>query len=114
MGAAFELPLWQNIRPQESKTLALEKSMRRQQILRVSAANYFKANADNALILVIGNEGRGISAEIKALADDVVTIPMAADGESLNAAIAEAFSSMKELVLGRKGVNFNAHGFVKK
>jgi len=44
---------------------------------------------DNAVI-VTGNEGRGISGEILELCRDIVTIPMSAGCESLNAAAAAA------------------------
>ena len=40
--------------------------------------------------LVLGNEGAGVSAPIRAAADRVVAIPMRGKVESLNAAIAGA------------------------
>ena len=40
--------------------------------------------------VILGNEGSGVSAEIRAVADRVVAIPMTGDVESLNAAIAGA------------------------
>jgi len=43
-----------------------------------------------ALLLLLGNEGAGLSPELIALADDAVTIPMAADVDSLNVAAASA------------------------
>ncbi|MBQ6946522.1 MAG: RNA methyltransferase [Clostridia bacterium] len=41
-------------------------------------------------VIVIGNEGNGVSADILALADQTVLIPMAGQNESLNAAAAAA------------------------
>jgi TrmH family RNA methyltransferase len=38
--------------------------------------------------LVIGNESRGVSAEVTALATDIIRIPMFGKAESLNAAVA--------------------------
>ena len=39
---------------------------------------------------MIGNEGRGVSAELAALADERITLPMEGSVESLNAAVAAA------------------------
>ena len=41
-------------------------------------------------IIVIGSEGRGISESITSICDEMITIPMAAECESLNAAVAAA------------------------
>ena len=38
--------------------------------------------------LVIGNESRGVSGDAKALATDIICIPMYGRAESLNAAVA--------------------------
>ncbi len=45
---------------------------------------------DGKCVIVIGNEGNGVSDEILALADESVLIPMAGKNESLNAAAAAA------------------------
>lgn len=52
--------------------------------------NVFQANLPGAGLLVIGNEGRGISAEVEALLTHRLTIPRHPRGgaESLNAAVA--------------------------
>ena len=39
-------------------------------------------------IIVLGNEGQGISAELLALCDEVITIPLSPDSESINVAAA--------------------------
>ena len=50
-------------------------------------------NPDNlGAVLVIGNEGSGVSDETLLLCTDRVTIPMAGKAESLNAAAAAAIS----------------------
>jgi TrmH family RNA methyltransferase len=46
-----------------------------------------EANLDGAII-VLGNEGQGVSGELLALCDDVVTIPLSPGCESLNVAVA--------------------------
>jgi TrmH family RNA methyltransferase len=48
------------------------------------------ANLRGRVAIAIGSEGRGLSDELRAAADQRVTIPMAAGSESLNAAAAAA------------------------
>lgn len=55
----------------------------------MSGKNY-KEFEWNKHILVIGNEGSGVSDEIRNLMDDKVTIPRRGEAESLNAAISTA------------------------
>ena len=49
--------------------------------------NVFSLKPVNKFCLVIGNEGRGVSARLKERADITVSIPMQNDMESLNAAV---------------------------
>lgn len=49
-----------------------------------------KWNTAGKLALVIGNEGKGISANIKKQVDEMITIPMAGHVQSLNASVAAA------------------------
>ncbi len=49
--------------------------------------NIFDYNPPTSFGLAIGNEGNGVSGQIKALATKTITIPMQNDLESLNAAI---------------------------
>lgn len=51
---------------------------------------YFNQDLKHEIALVIGNEGNGVSEEIKKLADIKVTIPMQGEIESLNAAVSAA------------------------
>ena len=44
--------------------------------------------ATDALVLVVGSEGRGLSRLVRQTCDVVVSIPMAAGTESLNAGVA--------------------------
>jgi RNA methyltransferase, TrmH family len=52
-----------------------------------SGSNAIYRMESNA-VLIIGNEGNGISPEIRSICDDIVTIPKYGNAESLNAAIA--------------------------
>jgi tRNA G18 (ribose-2'-O)-methylase SpoU len=49
--------------------------------------DYATADLSGDLALVLGNEASGLPAEVVALLDDRVTIPMAAGTESLNVAM---------------------------
>ena len=49
--------------------------------------NVFESKIKDEFCLVIGNEGRGVSDKLKALADITVSIPMQNGVESLNAAV---------------------------
>lgn len=56
----------------------------------VKGADYSQWDASGAVALVIGNEGRGISAQTKKKVDQMLTIPMAGHVQSLNASVAAA------------------------
>lgn len=45
-------------------------------------------DADRALVLVVGSEGRGLRDRVRATCDFVTSIPMRGDAESLNASVA--------------------------
>ena len=49
-----------------------------------------KWNTSGKLALIIGNEGKGISANIKKQVDEMITIPMQGHVQSLNASVAAA------------------------
>jgi len=53
-------------------------------------ATYWEINFHQPTLIVLGNEGAGLSPELAALADRQVTIPLLAGVESLNVAIAAA------------------------
>lgn len=60
---------------------------------------YYEADISKGIALVIGNEGSGVSEELRKLADVKVTIPMTGNVESLNAAVAAAilmFESVRD------------------
>lgn len=62
-----------------------------------AARSITEADFSGACACIIGNEANGISAEILALADERITIPMDGHAESLNAGIAAAVT-MWEMV----------------
>lgn len=86
MGAHFRLPIVEC--DDEMLTLVGERIPKR--IVSDSAAGlaHDRTNWTGAVALVIGSEGHGVSEELRSWATDVVSIPMSAGVESLNAAVA--------------------------
>jgi TrmH family RNA methyltransferase len=86
-GSLFREPL---LRVKMAETIGLLK----QQGLRVLATSSHKgkplheANFTGAAMIIVGNEGAGVPAEILSLADELVNIPHSPRVESLNAGIA--------------------------
>ena len=56
------------------------------------AESIVSADKTGGCVCVIGNEGNGVSEEVKALSDHLITIPMKGRAESLNAAAATAIT----------------------
>ncbi|MHA8110697.1 23S rRNA (guanosine(2251)-2'-O)-methyltransferase RlmB [Lactobacillaceae bacterium Melli_B4] len=54
----------------------------------VNGSDYRKWNGNGAVALVIGNEGKGISPLLKKQVDEMLTIPMVGEVQSLNASVA--------------------------
>lgn len=90
MGAAFRIPMVRGITIEELRELADEQGMRiaAADMSQTEARAYLEAHRDKPLILVLGNEARGLSSTSRRLADDLISIPMADISESLNAAVA--------------------------
>jgi len=59
-------------------------------VVQLGAVPLSSYRAPPRLLLLVGNEGAGLSAPLRALADDVVTIPLASGVDSLNVAAATA------------------------
>lgn len=56
----------------------------------MEGTNFKEWNATGKIVLIIGNEGRGISAGLKKEVDEMLTIPMNGHVQSLNASVAAA------------------------
>lgn len=87
MGAHLRLPILQLDWPAIAQVVAHTSVW-----LAEAGANtrYTTVNWTRPATLVIGNEARGPSVAARALVSDSITIPMAAETESLNAAVAAA------------------------
>ena len=90
MGSAFRLPV------ARGTALASAAAQARSRGMAVVAADaggplrYTDFDWTRPALLLIGNEGAGLSSEARALADESISIPLAPPVESLNAAVAAA------------------------
>lgn len=89
-GQWFRLPM--SIRSDLKADIAIAKSKGMQIIATVPTASqtYWKIDFSQSSLILMGNEGAGLSPELLELADVQVTIPLAQGVESLNVAIATA------------------------
>lgn len=99
MGSGFRLPFAMNLNlPETLKALAGKGYCIIASDLK-GVDFYGRPNPGKKLVLLIGNEARGISDEVRACSDMRVRLPMRGGAESLNAAIAAGimmYDIMKE------------------
>ena len=89
-GTLFEIPVIYAADQSDMMSL-LRDSARRIVITEVEGGvPYYEEDISKGIALVIGNEGSGVSDEMKRMADVRVTLPMKGNVESLNAAVAAA------------------------
>ncbi len=69
----------------------------------MQGTTYTKWNAQGAIALIIGNEGRGMSEGLKKEVDEMLTIPMVGHVQSLNASVAAGLL-MYEAFRQRSGI----------
>ncbi|RCW50486.1 MULTISPECIES: RNA methyltransferase [unclassified Halanaerobium] len=92
MGAIFSLPIWQKVDRKRIIDILKSKSDEFEIIAAdVNAEEYyFQHSYKDKVIVLIGNEANGLDKNYLELASAEVKIPLAADIESLNAAVAAA------------------------
>ena len=91
MGSVLRLPIFSTSEATNSLPYILsDLKMRGYSIVstELNGLDFFEACPTPPMVLVIGNEGRGISEEIRSVATHHLTLPMRGGAESLNAAIA--------------------------
>ncbi len=89
-GSALRLPL---LRGMAIPVLLAQLKMAKMKIYAASSAsqnNGAKADLREAAAIFVGNESSGVPAEVERAADAVISIPMAAAVESLNAGVASS------------------------
>ncbi|HEP1367234.1 TPA: TrmH family RNA methyltransferase [Streptococcus pyogenes] len=87
-GSHFHLPIWRTDVYQLCRELQEYKTPILATTLSKKSVDYKSLTHNERLALVLGNEGQGISAEMAALADQLVHITMPGQAESLNVAVA--------------------------
>lgn len=87
MGAVFRLPLYECTLPELAPWLSARQIPLYAAALRDDTVDLRELSLDRAAV-IIGSEGRGVSAEALELCEKTVKIPMTERCESLNAAIA--------------------------
>jgi len=106
-GAHIALPVW----PDLAWTAIKERIARHCAAGRVFIAEasgsqpYYAENLSQPFALIIGNEAHGISPDARALASQALSIPLANEVESLNAAMATGillFESVRQCQLARQ------------
>lgn len=102
MGSIFYVPLYQ-----EAET-ELEKLLSSGYKLAVTSLDaertIYEENLTQNLVLVIGNEGNGVSQELQEKAQVLLKIPMPGGAESLNAAVAASiilFEQVRQIGAGK-------------
>ncbi|GEB33527.1 MULTISPECIES: 23S rRNA (guanosine(2251)-2'-O)-methyltransferase RlmB [Brevibacillus] len=88
MGAMFRLPLFMRELGQAAEEWKRQGGRVLVSSLAQDSVAYDQAEYSGKIALVIGNEGRGVSKEMLACADQFVHIPLYGKAESLNAAVA--------------------------
>lgn len=88
MGALFRLPVFLRSLPEAIQTLQQQGANVLVSSLKENSLAYDEADYRGKAVIVIGNEGRGVSEQVARLADGYVHIPLYGRAESLNAAVA--------------------------
>lgn len=89
MGAIYRV----NVIRENLKSKLLDLKEKGYKIVVTSLATdkyYYDINYNEKMVIVIGNEGKGVSQEINEIADIKIKIPMLGKAESLNASVATA------------------------
>ncbi len=87
MGAIYRV----NVIRENLKSKLLDLKEKGYKIVVTSLATdkyYYDINYNEKMVIVIGNEGKGVSQEINEIADIKIKIPMLGKAESLNASVA--------------------------
>lgn len=95
VGSVFHIPILQPARGSDMDTVQIVQTLRRDGYTLYAAHpsgknSCFEEPFEGKSVIVIGNEANGISSEMLACCDKLLTIPMPGKAESLNASVAAA------------------------
>lgn len=102
MGSIFNIPVFDNFSEDEMLEFCRKNNLRIIASRLEDASPCFETNLAGDFLLVIGNEGNGVSAYLQKHATDFVYIPMPGGAESFNAAVAASiimYESFRQRVL---------------
>ena len=87
-GALYTLPVVRSANLKDSLKFMRESGLRIVAATEKSEKNYTQAQLTGPLAIIMGSEGKGISAEYLKFADELVSIPVSGDIASLNVSVA--------------------------
>jgi TrmH family RNA methyltransferase len=88
MGSAFRIPIWQNANPYDLLSWAAKNHYRTTSTAGDASLSYAEVDWDLPRILLFGSEAHGLNAAIAAKSNELISIPMEGNVESLNIAVA--------------------------
>jgi TrmH family RNA methyltransferase len=105
MGALFALPIVADIKYEDMVSGLKQRGVRIIACEGTATKRYFEADLTGPLAIVLGNEGQGFADVDLSTVDELVSIPMNPQSESLNVAVSGAivlFSAVQQRLLSRK------------
>lgn len=88
MGAIFKVPVVQDVTDEQLDQFCSDEDRNIYGTAAEGSVSYVDADYNRPVILAFGNEGNGLPDEFLECCDDVLTIPMRPDTESLNLSMA--------------------------
>lgn len=88
MGAVFKIPIIQAVTDEELKIFCASQGRRLYGTAPVGTISYDKADFKAPIVLAFGNEGNGLSEGFLKSCNEILTIPMRSNTESLNLSMA--------------------------
>ena len=88
MGAIFKIPLVQHVTDEQLARLCADQHRHLYGTAASGSVSYASADYAQPVVLAFGNEGNGLDDAFLSRCDDVVTIPMRSNTESLNLSMA--------------------------
>lgn len=88
MGAVFKIPIVANVTDEALDQFCVDEDRAVYGTAAQGTVSYVDADYDRPVILAFGNEGNGLGEEFLSCCDEVLTIPMRKNTESLNLSMA--------------------------
>ena len=95
MSALCNIPIFEDVTLSEFYDLVKDNTIKTYVTSLNNAKPYHTISYAKRTMVILGNEGNGVSRDIIEMCDQAITIPMYGDGESLNVSIAAALCMYK-------------------